>query len=106
MHLAEAAYSGALVVPARAAACPLPLVARGLMPKPSCFWTAQDLETDYAVSPNTPLLSTEVQENVWVCGELQAETQRGRGRLAASRADRRQRERITRDLGCASPAVR
>jgi hypothetical protein len=30
----------------------------------------QDLETEYAVSPNTPLLSTEVQENVWVCGEF------------------------------------
>jgi hypothetical protein len=32
----------------------------------------QDLETEYAVSPNTPLLSTEVQENVWVCGERRA----------------------------------
>jgi hypothetical protein len=36
--------------------------------RPRCFDT-QDLETEYAVSPNTPLLSTEVQENVWVCGE-------------------------------------
>ena len=30
---------------------------------------AQDIETEYAVSPNTPLLSTEVQENAWVFGE-------------------------------------
>lgn len=29
----------------------------------------QEQETEYAVSPNTPLLSTEVQQNAWVCGE-------------------------------------
>ena len=36
-------------------------------PGPPCV--VQDLETEYAVSPNTPLLSTEVQENAWVCGK-------------------------------------
>lgn len=29
----------------------------------------QEHETEYAVSPNTPLLTTEVQENAWVCGK-------------------------------------
>lgn len=34
----------------------------------------QEQETEYAVSPNTPLLSTEVQQNAWVCGEQQDTT--------------------------------
>ncbi|KAI8468357.1 MAG: regulator of chromosome condensation 1/beta-lactamase-inhibitor protein II [Monoraphidium minutum] len=36
------------------------------------------LEQEYAVSPNSPLLSTTVQNNAWVCGE------NGRGQLGVS----------------------
>jgi hypothetical protein len=37
----------------------------------SHYTPLQEQETEYAVSPNTPLLSTEVQQNAWVCGKLQ-----------------------------------
>lgn len=36
----------------------------------AAVWQQAEHETEYAVSPNTPLLSTEVQENAWVCGEF------------------------------------
>lgn len=29
----------------------------------------QEIESEYAVSPSTPLLSTAIDENGWVCGE-------------------------------------
>eukprot|EP00775_Hariotina_reticulata_P002567 gene2567-2869_t len=51
---------------------------RAVRTKPRNESTSQaEHETEYAVSPNTPLLSTEVQENAWVCGD------NGKGQLGA-----------------------
>lgn len=57
-----------------------PILAR---PPPVSQAHLSPLEQEYAVSPNSPLLSTTVQNNAWVCGERRA----GAGR-AAQRAAR------------------
>ncbi|KAF6264509.1 regulator of chromosome condensation 1/beta-lactamase-inhibitor protein II, partial [Scenedesmus sp. NREL 46B-D3] len=53
----------------------LPNKPRAVKTRPAIAEQQGEHETEYAVSPNTPLLSTEVQENAWVCGD------NGRGQL-------------------------